>query len=249
VWVVRPMVGDVLKFAYSASGPHSGGNQKRMIQKAKTRLFGILLAAILGCVQVGFGQDKENQGSQQKPSAERKDADSKGSSSASGQTVTPSDFIIGESDVLNINVWKEPEISQSVVVRPDGKISLPLVGEVLISGLTPVQAQTLLANKLQSILTNPQVTVTVTEIRSRVVSITGEVGKPGSYPLLAPTTVLQLITNAGGLGQFANKKGIFVLRTVNGKQQRLPFNYKLVIKGENPGQNILLRPGDTVVVP
>jgi polysaccharide export outer membrane protein len=98
-------------------------------------------------------------------------------------------------------------------------------------------------------LTNPQVTVTVTEIRSRMVSITGEVVKPGAYPLLVPTTVLQLITNAGGLGQFANKKGIFVLRTVDGKQQRFPFNYTHIIKGENSEQNILLHPGDMVVVP
>jgi polysaccharide export outer membrane protein len=163
--------------------------------------------------------------------------------------VTPSDFVIGDSDVLNINVWKEPEISQSVVVRPDGKISLPLIGEVLVSGLTPVQVQALLASKLLSYLTNPQVTVTVTDIRSRVVFITGEVGRPGPYPLLAPTTILQLITNAGGLGQFANKKGIFVLRTVDGKEQRLHFNYSQVIKGQKSEQNILLRPGDMVVVP
>src|SRR5260370_34960520 len=138
---------------------------------------------------------------------------------------TPRDFVIGESDVLNINVWKGAEISQSVVVRTDGKISLPLIGEVLVSGLTPVQTQILLANKLQSILTNPQVTVTVTEIRSRVVSITGEGVKPGAYPLLVPTTILQLLTNAVGLGPFANKKGIFVLRRVDGTQQRFPFKY------------------------
>lgn len=224
-----------------------------MIERAKSFLTGTLLVlvAIPGQVQVGFGQDagREAQSKQQKPPAEGKNTDSKGSPSASAPIATPSDFVIGESDVLNINVWKEPEISQTVVVRPDGKISLPLIGEVLVSGLTPVQTQTLLTNKLQSILTNPQVTVTVTEIRSRVVFITGEVGHPGTYPLLLPTTILQLITNAGGLGQFANKKGVFVLRTVDGKQQRLPFNYSQVIKGEKQEQNILLHPGDTVVVP
>jgi len=221
-----------------------------MIEKTKSCLIGTLLLAALGYTQVGFGRvagtgAQANQKEQPVPGK----ADSKGSQTVSGPTTPPSDFVIGESDVLNINVWKEPEISQSVVVRPDGKISLPLVGEVFVSGLTPVQTQTLLRNKLQSILTNPQVTVTVTEIRSRVVFITGEVSRPGTYPLLVPSTILQVITNAGGLGQFANKKGIFVLRTVDGKQQRISFNYSQVIKGEKPEQNILLHPGDTVVVP
>jgi len=222
-----------------------------MSEKAKCCVIGTLLVAALGYVQVGLGQDAgtKAQANQKEPPVQGKNTDSKGPQTASGQVATPSDFVIGESDVLNINVWKEPEISQSVVVRPDGKISLPLIGEVLVRGLTPVQTQTLLTNKLQSILTNPQVTVTVTEIRSRVAFITGEVGKPGAYPLLVPTTILQLITNAGGLGQFANKKGIFLLRTVDGKQQRFPFNYSHVIKGEKPEQNILLHPGDTVVVP
>jgi polysaccharide biosynthesis/export protein len=164
-----------------------------MIERVKSCVLGTLLVAVLGYVQVGFGQDAGTgaQANQKEPPVQGKNVDSKGSQAASGPLATPSDFVIGESDVLNVNVWKEPEISQSVVVRPDGKISLPLIGEVLVSGLTPVQAQTLLANKLQSILTNPQVTVTVTEIRSRVVSITGEVAKPGAYPLLVPTTVLQ----------------------------------------------------------
>jgi polysaccharide export outer membrane protein len=221
------------------------------MERVKSCVIGTLLVAVLGHVQIGFSQDAgtQAQAKQKKPPVQGENVDSKGSQATSGQIATPSDFVIGESDVLNINVWKEPEISQSVVVRPDGKISLPLIGEVLVSGLTPVQTQALLANKLQSILTNPQVTVTVTQIRSRVVFITGEVVKPGTYPLLVPTTILQLISNAGGLGQFANRKGIFVLRTVDGKQQRFPFNYSHVIKGEKPEQNILLHPGDTVVVP
>jgi polysaccharide biosynthesis/export protein len=221
-----------------------------MIERTKNCLIGTLLLTFFGYVQGGFGQTSaETQANQQKSAVQGKNADSKGTQSGSGQITPPSDFVIGDSDVLNINVWKEPEISQSVVVRPDGKISLPLIGEVLVSGLTPVQAQTLLATKLQSILTNPQVTVTVTEIRSRMVFVTGEVLKPGAYPLLVPTSILQSITNAGGLGQFANRKGIFVLRMVDGKQQKIPFNYSQVIKGEKSEQNILLHPGDTVVVP
>jgi polysaccharide biosynthesis/export protein len=222
-----------------------------MTDRVKRCMMGILLAAALGYAETSLGQGSgaTAQSKQSKPSGQEATIDPAGTRSGSDQNPAPSDYVIGESDVLNVNVWKEPQISQSVVVRPDGKISLPLIGEVQVSGLTPVQTQLLLANKLQSYLTNPQVTVTVTDIRSKVVFITGEVAKPGSYPLLTRTTVLQLITNAGGLGQFANKKGIFVLRTVDGKQQRFPFNYKEVIKGEKAEQNILLRPGDTVVVP
>ena len=221
------------------------------MKRVKSCVMGVLLLTVLGYVQVSFGQDAgtPGQANQKKASVEGKNVDSKGTQTSPEPIAPPSDFVIGESDALNINVWKEPEVSHSVVVRPDGKISLPLIGEVRVSGLTPVQLQALLASKLESFLTNPHVTVTVTEIRSRVVFITGEVVKPGAYPLLVPTTILQLITNAGGPGQFANKKGIFVLRMVDGKQQRFPFNYSHVIKGEKPEQNILLHPGDTVVVP
>jgi len=220
-----------------------------MTDKTKRRVTGTLLAAVLGCPGMGLGQDAGAPRNQKKPPLQESAADSKGARSGSAQNLAPADFVIGESDALNINVWKEPEISQGVVVRPDGKISLPLIGEVHVSGLTPLQLQALLAIKLQSYLANPQVTVTVTDIRSKAVFITGEVGRQGGYPLLVPTTILQLITNAGGLGQFANKKGIFVLRTVDGKQQKFPFNYSQVIKGEKQEQNILLHPGDTVVVP
>lgn len=221
-----------------------------MIKKAKLCITGILLTITFGAARVLSGQAPGGpaQPKQEKPAGQETAADQKTTHSGSEQNAS-AEYVIGEADVLNINVWKEPEISQSVVVRPDGKVSLPLIGEVLLSGLTPVQAQQLLATKFQSFLTNPHVTVTVTDIRSKVVFITGEVGKPGAYPLLTPTTILQLITNAGGLGEFANKKGIFVLRTVEGKQQRLPFNYSKVLKGEKPEQNILLRPGDTVVIP
>lgn len=222
-----------------------------MVDRVKKCVIGTLLAVAVGYPEGGLSQAAIaiTQPSQKKPSVQKTSADPKEVRSGAGQNPTSGEYVIGESDALNINVWKEPDVSQGVVVRPDGKISLPLIGEVLVSGLTPVQAQVLLASKFQSYLTNPQVTVTVTDIRSRVVFLTGEVGKPGTYPLLAPTTVLQLIAHAGGLGQFANKKGIYILRTTEGKQERFSFNYKQVIKGEKVEQNILLRPGDTVVVP
>lgn len=161
---------------------------------------------------------------------------------------TPGEYTVGEGDLLRINVWKEAEISQNVAVRPDGNISLPLVSEVRVAGLTPRQIQELITEKLKSVLTNPQVTVTVTEVRSKMVYITGEVGKPGAYAVVAPTNVLQLIARAGGLTQFANRKDIYILRGGD-RTSRMRFNYKEVVKGKNAEQNLILQPGDTVVVP
>jgi polysaccharide biosynthesis/export protein len=168
--------------------------------------------------------------------------------SAPPKTVEQPEYIVGEGDVLHINVWKETEISQTVVVRPDGNISLPLVNEISVSGLSPRQIQQLLTEKLKSILTNPQITVSVAEVRSKMVYITGEVGKPGAYSVASPLNVLQLIARAGGLNEFANRKNIYILRGPD-KKNRLHFNYKEVVKGKNSQQNIILQPGDTVVVP
>jgi polysaccharide export outer membrane protein len=156
---------------------------------------------------------------------------------------------VGESDVLSITVWKEPEITHSVVVRTDGYISLPLINEVKVSGMTPLQIQDLITRRLQAYLTNPQVTVTITEIHSRRAFITGEVARPGGYLLNAETNVLQLIAQAGGLTAFAKRDNITILRFENGKQLMLPFHYREVVKGRNIGENLALRPGDTVVVP
>ncbi len=163
--------------------------------------------------------------------------------------IKPSEYKVGEADVLQINVWKESEVSQKVVVRTDGNISMPLINEVKVSGLTPLQIQDLVAEKLKAFLTNPQVTVTVIEIHSKRAFITGEVPRPGAYSLNTETTVLQLIAQAGGLTPFAKRGEIVVLRFDNGKQQRLKFKYKDVVSGKNTQQNITLQPGDTVVVP
>jgi polysaccharide biosynthesis/export protein len=156
---------------------------------------------------------------------------------------------VGESDVLRVNVWKEPEVSQTVVVRTDGSISMPLINEVKVAGMSPLTIQQVIADKLKAFLTNPQVTVTVMEIHSKHAFITGEVAHPGGYSLNTETTVLQLIAQAGGFTPFARKGDIVVLRSENGKQQRLRFKYKDVISGKKTDQNISLRPGDTVVVP
>jgi polysaccharide export outer membrane protein len=159
-------------------------------------------------------------------------------------------YVIGADDVLAINVWKEPEVSRTVPVRSDGKISVPLAGEVQASGETPRQLEKELASKLQSFISEPEVTVIVTEVRSQKFNVLGQVSKPGTYPLTNASTVLDAIAIAGGFRDFAKQKSIYVLRqNPDGGQSRLPFNYKDVIKGKNSAQNIKLQPRDTIVVP
>lgn len=165
--------------------------------------------------------------------------------------VTSKEYVVGEPDVLRINVWKEPEISQpSIVVRPDGRISLPLIGEVKVSGMTPREIEAVLVERLQATaLKDARVTVTVVETGSKIVYVTGQVAKPGAYPLVMPTDVLQIIAKAGGLTPFAHSKAVFVLRQAEGGKQKLPVNYAQVLRGHNPEQNLNLQPGDTVVIP
>jgi polysaccharide export outer membrane protein len=159
-------------------------------------------------------------------------------------------YIIGNSDVLAITVWKEPEISRSIPVRPDGKISLPLVGELQATGRTPLQLEQEISGKLKSYITNPDVTVIVQQINSEKFNVLGRVAKPGSYPLTASITVLDALATAGGFMDFAKQKGVYILRrSPGGSQTRLNFNYKDVIKGKHLEQNVKLEPGDTVIVP
>jgi polysaccharide export outer membrane protein len=159
-------------------------------------------------------------------------------------------FQIGPDDVLAINVWKEPEMSRSVPVRSDGKISLPLVGEMQASGTTPKQLAAEISKQLSNYISSPEVTVMVQQIKSQRFNILGQVMRPGSYPLSNPTTVLDAIALAGGFRDFAKQKSVYVLRqATDGTPTRLPFNYKEVIKGKNPQQNVRLQPRDTVYVP
>ena len=163
---------------------------------------------------------------------------------------TPPGYRIGAGDNLEINVWKEPEASvQSVIVRPDGKITLPLVKEVDVLGLTPSELEKLLVAKLSNKIVQPDVTVVVREIRSKRVYLVGAVNKVGPVPLLSDLTVLQVLAEAGGVTEYAKKKKIYVMRTENGKQVKLPFNYDAVVKGEHMEQNIQVLPDDTIVVP
>src|ERR1700722_1223793 len=165
-------------------------------------------------------------------------------------THSDSSYIIGANDVLAVSVWKEPDVSRSVPVRSDGKISLPLVGELQASGQTPRQLEQEITKKLQSYISEPEVTVMVTDSKSQKVNIMGMVSKPGAYLLTSSTTVLDAIAMAGGFKDFAKQKSIYVLRqSTDGAEKRIPFNYKDVIKGKNSDQNIRLQAGDTVVIP
>jgi len=169
---------------------------------------------------------------------------------ASGTKAHDDNFVIGNDDVLAINVWKEPDISRSIPVRSDGKISLPLVGEVQAAGRTPLKLEQDIASKLKNFISEPEVTVIVQQINSQKFNILGMVAKPGSYPLTNNATVLDAIALAGGFRDFAKQKSIYVRRqNPDGTQTRLPFNYKEVIKGQNLAQNVKLQPRDTVVVP
>lgn len=183
-------------------------------------------------------------------------AQAEGNSPKTGTAAMPAvsapagDYAIGPDDVLAVNVWKEDEISRQVPVRPDGKVSLPLIGDVQAAGLTPLQLQQSIRARLAAYLVNPTVTVMVQEARSHRFNVVGEVEHPGSFVLGQPLTVLDGLAMAGGFRDFAKTGGIYVLRlTPDGSHQRIPFNYKQVISGRNLQQNVALQAGDTVVVP
>jgi polysaccharide biosynthesis/export protein len=158
------------------------------------------------------------------------------------------EYVIGPEDVLHISVWKEADLTVTLPVRPDGKISLPLLSDVQAAGLTPVQLAESVTEKLKKYIADPRVTVVVTQINSKRIYMVGEVAHTGPIPMLPNMTVLQAVSSAG-LTQFANTKGIYVLRMENGKQQKMPVNYRKLVKGEQMDQNYVLQPGDTIVVP
>jgi polysaccharide export outer membrane protein len=205
-----------------------------------------LLLATMAFSPLAHAQDTAKQASTG-PSSQKTDAASKATSPAS--TTTDAEYVIGPQDVVSIDVWKEPEISRTIPVRPDGKISLPLLNDIQASGLTALQLGKNIHDGLTKYLTSPEVTVTVNAINSRRVYLTGEVAKAGALPLLPDMTVLQALSSAGGFTQFAKLKSIYILRNEGGKQVKHPFNYKEVVKGKNQEENILLQSGDVIVVP
>jgi polysaccharide biosynthesis/export protein len=162
---------------------------------------------------------------------------------------TPPGYVIGPLDVVGVLFWKDEDLSAEVVVRPDGKISLPLLNEIEAGGLTPEQLRLRVLESARRFVEDPTVSVVVKQINSRNVFIMGEVLKPGTYPLGGPTSVLQLIAVAGGMTEFAARDEIVLMRTVDAQTVRHRVNYNEVLKGKNLEQNLLLQPGDTVVVP
>jgi polysaccharide biosynthesis/export protein len=168
--------------------------------------------------------------------------------SPAGATV-PGDYVIGPDDILTIVFWREKDLSSEVAVRPDGKISLPLLNDVEAAGLTPEELRLRVTAAAQKLIEEPTVSVVVKQINSRRVFITGQVAKPGPYPLSGPTTVVQLLAIAGGVLEYADDKNIAIVRTENGKPVSLRFNYDQFKKRRNLEQNIELKPGDTIIVP
>lgn len=160
----------------------------------------------------------------------------------------PVDYVIGPDDTLHISVWKEPDMTVSLPVRPDGKISIPLLDDVQAAGMTPMQLANSIKEKLKKYISDPRVTVVVTAMNSQRVYVTGEVLHSGPINLLPGMTVLQALSSAG-FTQFANLKSIYLLRTENGLQTRIPFKYKEALKGKNTQNDLALKPGDTIVVP
>jgi polysaccharide export outer membrane protein len=158
-------------------------------------------------------------------------------------------YVIGPEDMLYINVWREEALTRTILVRADGKISLPLVDDVQAAGLTPLQLKQNLTEKLKQFIDNPNVSVVVTEANSFKVYVTGEVRTPGVYRLKSETTLLQIIPMAGGFTDWANQKKIMIIRKEGGKEKRITANYKKILEGDDPKSNIVLKPGDTVVVP
>jgi polysaccharide biosynthesis/export protein len=176
----------------------------------------------------------------------------KGATTPAAGVTVPAEYTIGPEDVLGINFWRDTDMTGDVTVRPDGKVTLPLIGELTAAGLTPEQFKDEVHKAATKYVKDPEtisVNVIVRTINSRKVFITGQVGNPGAYPLMGDRTVMQLIALAGGLNEYAKKKNITITRIENGKTISLKFNYDDVSKGKNLQQNVMLKPGDTVVVP
>lgn len=219
----------------------------QMYQFVSTGLLSCLMACTLmqanprqtnGTQQAGGGQPQT-----QPPADQAKPAAPAGPTG--GAPVSSTDYKVGPSDVLLIRVWGEPEFSGPVAVHQDGKFTLPLVGDLEAGGKTPIEIQDIVAAALKKLVVKPLVTVTVQDVGSKKYYLVGQVGHPGEYPLIQPTTILEAIDKSGGLGDFANTKKIYILRG----NTKIPFNYKDVTKGKKMDQNILLQPGDHIYVP
>ena len=208
-----------------------------------------ILMILAVCSTVSVAQARSESPTAQDKKKEAKDSKGQASPAAARTSAEDPAYKIGPQDVLKIDVWREDQLTRTVPVRPDGKITLPLLNDVQAAGLTPMELAGVIGEELKKYINNPQVSVSLMEMNSRRVYVTGEVARAGAYGLLPHMTVLQALSSSGGFTQFARMKNIYVLRTESGKQIKLPFNYKEAISGKNPEQNIELRPGDVIVVP
>lgn len=207
-----------------------GGKMKKLI------LIQILVMLLI-CPVISAGQqDKDKEIIEKKHQQSEVKADS-------------SEYIIGAEDILYIHVWREELLSRTVPVRMDGHISLPLIDEVQAAGLTPLQLKGVLIEKLKKFIDEPNVSVIVMEANSHKVYVSGQVRNPGVYRLRSETTILQIIPMAGGFTEWANQKKILLIRKEGGKEKRITINYKKIIEGKEPEANLILKPGDTIIVP
>jgi polysaccharide export outer membrane protein len=208
--------------------------------KSRSLAFAVLAAIAMSGGLAAFGQTKPESAKPQSPQP----PNPSGASETSVAAVDPNKYLIGAEDMLFIKVWREPDYSLAAFVRPDGKITIPLVGEVQAGGVTPIQLTKSVTEALTKYINNPEVTVFVTEVRSKKYYLDGEVNRPGSYPLITPTTVLEALSNAGGFKEFANSSKIRILRG----SIVLKFNYKEVTAGKKMEQNIFVENGDHIIV-
>lgn len=208
--------------------------------KSRSFAFAVLAAIAMSGGVLAFGQTKPDAN---KPQSAQPPSPA-GTGEGSAAAVDPNKYLIGPEDVLYVKVWREPDYSLAVVIRPDGRMTMPLIGEVQAGGLTPIQLTKNLTELLAKLINSPDVTVFVTEVRSKKYYIDGEVNRPGSFPLITPTTVLEALSNAGGFKEFANPKKIRILRG----SKVFKFNYKEVTAGKKMEQNIFVENGDHIIV-
>lgn len=222
-----------------------------MTRRSRTRAStALLLGALVAPEGVAWGQSVRRSSPPSPPAIQPASSPSIGQAAARPPVPDAgTDYVIGPADVLSIVVWREKDLSSDVLVRPDGKISLPLLNDIQAAGLTPEQLRRQLTEDLRQLLEDPVVTVVVREIQNNKVFVTGQVSRPGSHPLAGPTTVLQMIAIAGGLTDFADRDSIIVTRIENGAQRTFKYNHDKVVRRGDMSQNILLKPGDTIVVP
>jgi len=215
----------------------------------KGYIFTVAIAGTLAITAAALPQGQNPQGQKSLSSGPVSESSSERPSVVGSAAKISPDYVIGPDDVLDVSVWKEQDLTRSLQVRPDGRISMPLLNDVQAAGFTPSQLAQNIGEKLKKYLTAPQVTVIVTQINSQRVYVIGEVTRPGAYPLLPGMNILQAISSAGGLTQFANSKKIFLMRNENHIQTKYPFSYKEVLDGRKAEENLPVKAGDTIVVP